>query len=308
MHRSLYASTLARITLTSTCLLVSPGLEVHLAHAQSNESSVPSTFVLDDDDPVASVPSEAAARAKPLEMGYFLMELSDRAAAAEARGEHARAAQYYRAMAKAVPDRATGFSRACAAHAKAAQWDQALEVCRVALATPGLTREDLVMFVQVMLARDEPFDTHEIEEVDAVLTRLVQTTSHTHAERLALEDLACRVAVRLEDETRLRKCNAEMAALAPNTPKALVYAAALALQQQDWLQAERVIARARRVGVAPEALSLLEKSLAERKPAPKTHPRMVVSDLAARAGASVVIMLVGLSLIGLARKRRPQST
>lgn len=261
-----------------------------------------STFAIRDSDPVSSVPTAEQAQQKPLEMGYFLMELSDRAQAAQARGEHKQAAQYFRAMAKAVPDRATGFSKACAAHAAASEWDLALEVCRVALATEGVTTADLVRFVQVMLQQPRALGPRDIEEMDAVLARLNQEVNSTKEAELALRDLECQVAVRLEDERRLRTCDAAMTRLAPNTPKTLMYAAAAAMAQGNWSQADRVIARARQAGLPPAAMNVLEQAVTARRPKDVAPIQQVPRTV--WLAAAVVALLACIALLVASYRRR----
>jgi len=264
-----------------------------------------STFAINDSDPVSSVPSEQQARQKPLEMGYFLMELSDRAQAAQARGEHKQAAQYFRAMAKAVPDRATGFSKACAAHAAASEWDLALEVCRVALATEGVTGADLVRFVHVMLQQPRALGPRDIEEIDVVLARLNQEVTDTKEAELALRDLECQVAVRLEHEGRLRACDAAMTKLAPNTPKTLMYTAATAMAQGDWSQADRVIERARQAGLPAAAVGVLEQAVSQRRPKDIAPIQQVPRTVWLAAAVVALLACVALLVAGYRRRALP---
>src|SRR5688500_614031 len=74
---------------------------------------------IDDLHPEKSVPTPAEALKDPLAMGQLTMELAHRAEQATNAKDPARAARYYVALAKAVPDRATAFSKACAAFEQA---------------------------------------------------------------------------------------------------------------------------------------------------------------------------------------------
>jgi len=226
---------------------------------------IQTAFVINDKDPVSSVPTLEEANKKPLEMGYFLMLVSERAEAAQKAGRYSQAAQYYRAMAKAVPDVASNFARACRAHAAAKEWDKAIEVCRVALATEGVKSTDLMLYVQVMLDSPHVWQATDTEDVGFVLERLRQELTTARADQLTLADIECQVATRVEDETRLRACNAAMARLAPNSPKTLVYASAQAVRRRDWAEVERVIERARQAGVPAETLAALEKLVVARR-------------------------------------------
>src|SRR5260370_7948601 len=63
--------------------------------------------------PASSSPPLQFQNASPLEFGYFLQDLLDRAAAADKGQNQPAAIRYYRAVTSAVPDRAVGFSRLC---------------------------------------------------------------------------------------------------------------------------------------------------------------------------------------------------
>jgi tetratricopeptide (TPR) repeat protein len=234
------------------------------AEAQAADP-IQTAFTINDADPVSSVPTLDEANKKPLEMGYFMMLLSERAEAAQKAGRFGQAAQYYRAMAKAVPDVASNYSRACRAHAAAKEWDKAIEVCREALGTEGVKPADLILYVHVMLDSPHVWQASDVEDVGFVLERLRQELTATPADQLTVTDIECRVATRVEDPTRLRACNAAMARPAPDSPKTLVYASAQAVRKHDWAEVERVIERARHAGVPADTLAALEKVLAARR-------------------------------------------
>lgn len=274
-----------------------------VAVAQETRQPGESVFVINDADPVSSVPTADQARQQPLEMGYFVMELGVRAEAAAKRGDHKQAAQYFRAMAKAVPERATGFSRACQEHAAAGEWDLALEVCRVALATDGVKAADLARFVQVLLQRPTALSPTDVADIDAVLAQLNQVVSKKRDEQSELRDLECQVGVKLEDPTRLRACAAAMVQLlGPNAPKSLVYAAALALQQGDTLQVERVIERARKAGLPAQAIAAMEKNLSARRPAEASVQTMVPRNVWLVSAVAMVLAALGLLVFGRLRR------
>src|ERR1043165_5985237 len=72
-------------------------------------------FKIDHVNPDSSVPSVEERNDKPIEFGYYLQDLAAFAVAARRSGNRSLEARYYLAFAKAVPDRATGFARACEA-------------------------------------------------------------------------------------------------------------------------------------------------------------------------------------------------
>ncbi len=270
------------------------------ALVSAQEDPFPSSFAIDPADPIASVPSAQAAAEKPLEMGYFVMNLDARAQAATQTGQHAQAAKYYRAMAKAVPDRATGFAKACRSHAAAQQWDLALEVCKVALATEGVKLADYALYIEVMLKRGKPWSRTDVADVEAVLAQM-----QTHAGDDALSyrlvaDALCQVAVKLEDEARLVACNEMVARIDPNQPTTLLYATALAIKKRDWQQAERLIERGRRAGMDAKSIAAWQAKLASVRPKADASRRNMLWPAGV---AAIVLLALGFVLVrGRARR------
>src|SRR5262245_24065672 len=65
-------------------------------------------FPIDADNPEARIPTAKQRDRNPLEYGYFLQDLIEGAEQARRAGDHAAVVGYYRAVVKAVPDRAKG--------------------------------------------------------------------------------------------------------------------------------------------------------------------------------------------------------
>lgn len=272
------------------------------AVTRAQDDPFPSSFAIDPTDPVASVPSAQDAAKKPLEMGYFVMNLDARAQAATQAGQHSRAAKYYRAMAKAVPERATGFAKACGAHAAAQEWDLAREVCEVALSTEGVKLADYALYVEVMLKSVRAWSKTEVEDVDAVLATMLQHTGDdAHAYRL-VADAVCQVAVRLEEEARLVRCNEMMVRIGPDAPKTLAYASALAIKKRDWRQAERLIERARHAGVDAKAIAAWQAQLSALRP--KQSEASSFRGSVWLGGLAALVVLAAALLIVRSRMRR----
>lgn len=263
-HRS-FIPFLAQLVGGLAVLLIAAG--AHGQEPTEEEEEAPpfdTAFAIDDEDPEQAVPSAEQANANPLEMGYYLMQLAERAELAAKSNHHAKAAKYFRAMARAVPDRATAFGKACGAHAAAGQWPEALEMCRVALGTEGMTIDDLTRFAQVVAAKDSAITPEELEEVDEVLKRLDQEAGGNHALVERTLDLRCQIATRLEDVPRLEECTAALATIAPNSPKTFVYASTLAYAKNDGAEAKQILERAKKAGLPPDAIAALEKTFEER--------------------------------------------
>lgn len=200
---------------------------------------------------------------RPMEMGYMLMELSDRAELAKSKGDHAQAAKYYRAMARAVPDRAVSFSKACAAHEAASQWDEAAEMCRAALGRGGVKAEDYARFVRVTLRKPGPVASAELDDVEAVIGELRSRATTPEGKRVPV-DLECELATRLEDKARTRACVGALKELGRDPVKTKVYEWSLAMMENDEKAARDVLVKAKAVGVTPAALASMQRELDAR--------------------------------------------
>jgi hypothetical protein len=129
-------------------------------------------FVLNDADPEGSVPPLAQRNADPLQFGYFLQDLLDRAAAATKQGDAAAAIRYQRAISKAVPERAMAFSRLCALYESTGQRQAAIAACRGAVDREGVVIDDYVRYVRLLLGSSGAVAQADAEEVRAVLAHL----------------------------------------------------------------------------------------------------------------------------------------
>lgn len=212
-----------------------------------------SHFKVNQADPESSVPTPEQAMQMPLEMGYFLMDLADLAERAEKQGEYAKAIPFYKAMAKAVPDRSISFSKQCTDYQLLGDRKNAIDTCRQALGLGGVTVGDHEHFVNVVLEGSAPLSAEEIGDVDAIAAHF-QHEAKGNKELLMLSGrLACQLAVRLGDNQRLRACTKQLDAVAPADATTLTFHWALAMGEHDAARVERVIAEATRAK-APSAL------------------------------------------------------
>lgn len=273
---------------TAILVLAWVGILLPTATVRAEE---PRAFTLDENDPEGSVPSDEVARRMPLEMGYFVMDLAAKAEEAEEAGQYARAAKFYRAMAKAVPDRATGYAKACAMHAAAREWPEAVDFCRTTLGIQGLTIDDLIRFVGVMIQKDSPITSEERSEIDGVLARLETEVGEKKGGKELVLDLRCQLAVRLEDLDALEACSNALLTIAPKSPKTFVYASTLAYARNDLDAAEDVLARAKEAGLPADAVGAMGSVLeAKRASAPSwsANPFLVLVGLLA------VVLAIGV--------------
>lgn len=266
--------------------------------------AIPTTIAIDSADPESSIPSPEEAMRNPLEMGYLMMALSERGEAAMQKGDASAAAKYFRAIGKAVPDRAVAFRKACRAHDAAGETEQAIETCRAALGKGGVTIQDHLVFVRVVLDKKGPLGATEVGDLDAVIERLAGELGANEEGRRKLAVLRCQVGTRLEDPARLAACTQELAELEFERSGLLAYSFALALARRDLGEAGRVIAEAKRIGMPAAAVASMESGLAR-------------AELSAHGGvkgamrvwwpafAAALLMLLAIATVRLRRRARP---
>lgn len=309
---------LRRLALHLVCFAPLAVGSISLASAQTVEAvpapeskpgqveAIPTTFAIDDEDPESTIPTPEQAMRNPLQMGYLMMAFSDRAEAALQRGQPERAAKYYRAMAKAVPDRAVSFRKACSAHELAGQLDKALEMCRAALGKGGVTVADHLAFAQIQLKQPGALSPREVEDLDAVIDRLhkepgVGAKDATWPMRLV--ELKCQVATRLAQRERLSACVADLDKLKVERGKTLPYRWALAMSTQDIATAKRTMEEAELAKLPASAVEVMKTGLLKAESA-KTEAVVRTARSWWPAAVVLALALVGMLAVKL-RRRNP---
>jgi tetratricopeptide (TPR) repeat protein len=247
-----------------------------------------SDWPVDDQDPESSVPTNHKRDRNPLQFGYWLMDLTYKAVQATKRGDHAGAVKFYKALVKAVPDRSVSFTRLCESYEAMGDWKDAVETCATALTRDGVTIRDYEHYFSLALAKKGSLTASEI----GVLNDVIQHLREDPAGADAASDLACQLAVRIEDVTRLQTCAAALAAKAPDDPRTLSYELALALKRGNLKEAEALVERARTTEMAPAGIEQMEREIASIRAARKR--RMFawgLGGLATSVGAGMVIVL-----------------
>lgn len=173
-------------------------------------------FPIDDHEPYKNLPTSQEAIKHPLEMGYLVMSLSERGEKADKQGDHLRAANYFRAISMAVPDRAIGYRKACAAYDLAGRWDKAFKMCYMALSRTGVTTFDFFKFVKIVLKKAGTLNEKETDAVNAVIRHLQQEIGDRRPEDVLVVE--CAFAARLKDEVRLSTCISHLGNLASSGP------------------------------------------------------------------------------------------
>ncbi len=249
---------------------------------------------VDDANPEASVPPPEVRSRQPLQFGYFIQDLTARAEAATAKGDHVRAGHYWAALAKAAPDIALPPRKLCEELQAAGDLVNAVKACRSALTRGGVVGGDFTRFVSLVLAQPDPLPTGEKEELDAVLAHVDGKIDLGPQ----LPSLRCEVALRFHDDRALATCADELGRVAPDDPKTISFQWALAIANRDPVTAEKLIARARGVGMPQEGVATMERATSDMN-----HKRLARFVLLVIVAAA--LMLLGVRVLRrLAERRR----
>ncbi len=242
------------------------------------------------------MPSDDKRDADPVEFGYFIMDLGDHAEWAIRDGDHLKAAHLYGALARAVPDTAVGFVKACAEYEAAKALDSAILYCAASLTTKGITLADYSHYARLLLQK-KSLTAADIANLDAVVKHLA---AQPGASAVAL-DIQCTLGAHESDRARLEDCVPKLSAIAPDSPKALFYQWALAMKNKDFASAERILAKARTEPGAKEQVAQMEHATTAALP-PWRRGLLAFRDW--RVGATFTMALVA-ALSALLLRRRP---
>jgi tetratricopeptide (TPR) repeat protein len=268
--------------------------EPHALDALEAHPGLLSDWPIDEKNPESSVPDEKKKERNPLQFGYWLMDITYKGTQATKRGDHEAAIRYYRALAKAVPDRSVSFTRLCESYQAAGQWKKAADACATALTRPGVTAAEYAHFFAVMLAKKESLTNQEIE----VLTNVIQHLREDPAGHDMADDLECQLGVRLEDSFRLQECTAALVARAPHDPKTISYQWALAVARDDFDGAEGLIASARETSMNPEGIDQMVRGLSSLRETRRSR------FYAWGFGGLAVVLAGGAAMVFTSRRRR----
>jgi tetratricopeptide (TPR) repeat protein len=239
-----------------------------------------SAFQVNDEDPAGHLPTEAQANGNPLQFGYLLMDLSAKAQAAVAKGDHKAAIKYYQALSKAVPGKSVSFSRTCREYEALGDRTAALAACREALGRSGVEVEDYDRYVRLTL--DHPGAVTAVEKEDIV--EIIKHLRASPSTRASASDLECQLAARLGDVKLLETCVADLLVTAPRQSRTVTYQWSLALHKGDAGAATRLIEQAKKAGVqSPGIAKMVEATAALR-----AHRRLPIVGLLIAAAALIL--------------------
>jgi hypothetical protein len=255
------------------------------------------------------LPSRDELNRDPAATGLLLFDLLEEAQAAEKSGDARSALRAYAAIARAVPERATAFSKLCELHRALGERDAAIAACFRATGLPGSKVADQLRYVELLLGKPAgaAFQPREIDELRA-------SFAHLRKEGVSgpeLEVLECQFAVVLEELEPLEGCVARLRTTLPReSPVRLTYELSLALFQGDFERGRAIVRAARQSGMNAEAIALMEAELT-RRAAPGGAPGSTrESSFGGGLGTALGggLALTALAVAGwFAHRRRPKT-
>lgn len=218
-----------------------------------------SQFRINHDNPEGNLPNTEARNSHPLEFGYLLQDLASEAAYAERRGDDRAALKYWRAIAKAVPDSASGFSKSCKAYYRLGELDSARDYCSRTLNLPGVTAGDYALYGELMTSRPGKPTPLDVADVEAVIKHL----RGIEGGAVLAEQVQCQLGIQIEDVTRLEACTKALAKATPNDPQTLIFQWSYAMLRKDFSEAKRLTAAMKKTSAKPEAITKMDQSTAK---------------------------------------------
>jgi hypothetical protein len=257
-------------------------------------------FKINEENPEANIPTDAQRNAAPVQFGYFLMNLTEKGAAATERGDHATAIKYYRALTATVPESVGGPRRLCAAYEANGERAKAEDTCGGVLLREGVTVGDYIHYADLVLAQPEPLTEKQIARVDTVISHVRKGAPEVGA----ASEVQCKLGLRLNDEKRMAECTEQLNRIAPEDPKTISYAWLYAIMRLDQKGAWEAVERAKQAKLEASAIEMMETSTRNlRSPWVRAffqHRRTVVS-----AATSALLALIAV-LIFRRRAQRGQ--
>jgi hypothetical protein len=248
-------------------------------------------WTIDDKYPEGNIPGEGLRNRNPIQFGYWLQDLSSRAVKASEQGDHEAAIKYFRALAKAVPDRSVAFSKLCIEYNAAGKPNEAIASCGAALLLPGVVLPDFSRYLYLVLAKPGRLSAQDLATLVSVVDHV--RTDPNGGDKVA-DEMDCEIGVKMRDVPRLQQCTAALDALAPNSANTLTYKWSLAMVQGRYDDAEQLMKVAEASETKPQGLVRMEEEMHRER-----SRRRLVWGLAALA-----LFLSAGALTVIARRRR----
>lgn len=259
-----------------------------------------SSFPLDENDPEKTVPTNEQRDRNPLHFGYWIMDAADIAGAAFKAKDYAKAVKFYRAIAKAVPDRSVAFSKICECYEAMHDREQALKWCSATLLLPGVTLGDYERYAKLALAKRGALTPDDVKDLEEVVTHLRKDGSK--GTKLLAQRIECELGAHNSDVKRLEICVGALTKVDAKGTQTTYFKWALAVSKKDWSQAKQLLKSAEQNKMDPERLNGMRRVT---DAAGVGRFKALLRDWRF-AAAGTVLLLVGASLAfgGKVRKRR----
>jgi tetratricopeptide (TPR) repeat protein len=245
---------------------------------------------IDDDLPWSNIPGEGLRNRSPLQFGYWLQEIGDRGVKASKQGDHERALKYFKALTMAVPDSAVGYGKMCEECIALDNRDLAILACAGALVRENVVLRDYINYVHAILSKHGPLTAQDKAPLPKVIQHIREDSRG--GESVASE-LECEIALKERDEAGLLKCSSTLAAAAPNNPKALTYAWALAMVRGRYIEAYQIVRSAKAKGMAPAGVQQMERETLSSLS--KSHVAVLLAGISVLlAGAAIAVLVLML--------------
>jgi hypothetical protein len=222
--------------------------------ALGENGQLSSKFMINDADPESSIPDDKVKNANPMEFGYLLQDLLVRAEDAKKKKDFQAVIRYYRAVAKGVPDRAKGWGKLCEAYDVVHDRDRAIRACKYAIERDGAEAGDFVRYVGLIVSKPDDLTADEKKELSAVLGHLEKDPTVG----VTFHHLQCQVGVKERDAVMLEACTSALEKVAPDDPKTVIFKWSLAVMKGKTDEANRLVDRARDLGVLAEAVERMQ--------------------------------------------------
>ncbi len=227
------------------------------AEARPRPGEMFTNLPLSDTDPESNVPTEEQRNKDPLQFGYWLQDALMKGDHAWKEKNFALAVKFYRAVAKAVPDRSVAFSKMCDAYEAMGDRDKAIASCLSALFVEGVRFSDYARYVRLVLSQPTGLTDGQISALDTVLT---QFKADPKAHPL-VDQLECEVGTRTANLSYLDECTRELLARTPNDPGIIPFQFAIALRRGDFTAARQFADQAKQAGSSVEGVEGMQHAL-----------------------------------------------
>jgi tetratricopeptide (TPR) repeat protein len=287
----------ARKPLPAVAAAVALGLllgAAHTAHAQDKKpDGWLTSWPINEDDPESSVPDQKKRNDDPLQFGYWLQDVALKAEVYSKHGMHDKSIKFYRALAKAVPDKAISFSRLCNEYDALGDREKAVAACGDAIALPGVIQGDYAHYVNLVLAKTGPLTKQE----EGFLGLAIESFKRDPNSHPLVDQLECEVGTRTSNVKMLEECTAALVASAPNDLQTIAFQWALAMQQGKLDEARWLLTRARALGEKDEGVQSMQRAIDSAARRRILHIGLIVLAAALLAAAA------GITALHFARRR-----